>query len=492
MRLIKLIAVLLTIICVTTNALTNCDYPAKPQNPRDISTLGGSRSFCESLCFLKLTGKCSAGGYVRAGCLGYYLLRGNVYKRCAEQSQSKNCHIEIKSKGGTSGTCPSDVDLTPDGELCRNAKKWQGMPTVDDSSLKIAQQDYLGQDHCAQGGGAWRGSHTIFENTCGDWYTMKYYDRETRSINIEKQGQSCSALQLGICPTDDKNVCCKNAWNFCMGEKKSATQFWATPAKCPQNKNDPGSWSEEEAWWATNCQQSCQMCPEGSYTPNIPGCPPGPAPAGHTGNGRCVDLWLWKRDTNKCIESGEAPKKCPGQIEGYPGYGNSRPKDPKDWSQEDNWWHTNCKAACGFCPKPCNVKAPPGSPGRYSDSMRLKLGLGPGPTEPPRTIAATPPPSTTVTPPPHTTTPPPRTTVATPPYHTTATTSPSPHTAAATTTTTTTKAKASGTTTGADSNMDRTPPTPTDPNAAPTKQAQPPAQVDAGHRNTTTSLAVGA
>ena len=357
------------------DALTVCDYPAKPQKPRDISTLGDSRTFCESLCFLKLTGKCSEGGYVRAGCLGYYLLEGNEYKRCAEQWHSKKCHTEINSKEiveMTSGTCPSDVDLSPDGELCKNAKKWQKMPTVDSSSLKIGQKAYLGQAQCAKGGGTWRGSHTIFKNTCGDWFTMKNYNKGTKSITIKEQGKSCSALQLGICPTDDKNVCCRNIWEFCMAEKKSATQFWNTPAKCPKNKNDPSSWSEEEKFWATNCQQSCQMCPKGSYTPNLPGCPPGPAPAPN-----CVDLWIWKKGANMCIQSGEAPKKCPGQIEGSPGFGNSRPKDPKDFSGEDKWWQKNCKATCGFCPKPCNVKAPPGSPSRYSDIMRLQLGLGP-------------------------------------------------------------------------------------------------------------------
>ena len=76
-----------------------------------------------------------------------------------------------------------------------------------------------------------------------------------------------------------------------------------------------------------------------------------------------------------CILSNEATKKCPGQVKGYPGFGNNRPKDPKNFSDEDKWWAANCKSTCGFCPKPCNVNAPSGSPGRYSDIMRLQLGL---------------------------------------------------------------------------------------------------------------------
>ena len=108
------------------------------------------------------------------------------------------------------------------------------MPTVDTSSLKIVKQGYLGQDQCVKGGGTWRGSHTIFKNICGDWFTLNNYNKQTKSITIKEQGKSCSALQLGICPTDDKNVCCKDTWEFCMAEKKDATQFWDTPSKCPR------------------------------------------------------------------------------------------------------------------------------------------------------------------------------------------------------------------------------------------------------------------
>lgn len=228
-----LVVVLLACVVGSCNGgfITACNVAPDNTATRDPSSLstrtskgtGSVDSFCKSLCFLKWTGKCSAGGYVRAGCLGFYTnaKHGDArYVRCAEQSQSKKCHPEVKPKGPTSGYCPTDVDLRPDGPLCKNLTYPQGILDVDSSTMKASVEEYAdqGPEKCPIRAPCWRGKHTVClkENTCS----------------------------------------CVDKWNHCAYEGKQ---------KCPKGSYNPGGrgpseYNDEDEWWVEHCSATCELC----------------------------------------------------------------------------------------------------------------------------------------------------------------------------------------------------------------------------------------
>merc|ERR1719197_185118 len=198
---------------------------------RDLSTTAGKGqpselNFCMSLCFLKWTGRCSAGGYVRPGCLGFYTNKKHGqdgYGRCTEQSQSKKCHAEIKTKGPTSGVCPSGIDLSPNGELCQKAfaeKRWMGMLNADSSTKKATAQEFANWD----------------DATCSAAAGQKW-------LGADGEGKSFHAcLVTDTCGCIDK-------WEFCHTETH----------KCPKLANR-ASWTGENKWWFQHCAKTCDLC----------------------------------------------------------------------------------------------------------------------------------------------------------------------------------------------------------------------------------------
>eukprot|EP00931_Biecheleriopsis_adriatica_P059748 TRINITY_DN3580_c0_g2_i1.p1 TRINITY_DN3580_c0_g2~~TRINITY_DN3580_c0_g2_i1.p1 ORF type:complete len:922 (+),score=25.00 TRINITY_DN3580_c0_g2_i1:89-2854(+) len=227
----RCLLVLLACVVVGCNGITVCNVAPGNTATRDPSTLstetsqgtGSELSFCTSLCFLKWTGMCSAGGYVRAGCLGFYTNANHGdtrYVRCAEQSQSNNCHAEVRPRGPTSGSCPTDVDLSPDGPLCSSVPYPTGMVDVDSSHEKASLEEYA--DHgtvvCPIRAPCWRGKHTVClrENTCG----------------------------------------CVDRWNHCEYEGS-----W----KCPRGSynpdgREPSEYNDEDRWWVEHCSATCGLC----------------------------------------------------------------------------------------------------------------------------------------------------------------------------------------------------------------------------------------